>query len=160
MAKKGNQGLLRILKLMVNHKTCYCALGKFGNFQLLLFMSVSLYNYNYFLNLCTHTYTVIGTDATVSSPSPLSIEQLTMQPSHLPLNYNADSGEDADDEAATRLLLPIKCHSLYSLYRSISSSDQGMKSSATSHAPSAPNNLSPVKPLSPHLFSSDSSQVL
>ena len=108
----------------------------------------------------THTYTVIGTDATVSSPSPLSIEQLTMQPSHLPLNYNADSGEDADDEAATRLLLLIKHHLLYSLYRSISSSDQGMKSSATSHVPSAPNNLSPVKPLSPHLFSSDSSQVL
>lgn len=79
---------------------------------------------------------VNGTEFSPSSPSILSIEQLTLQPSHLPLNYNGDSGEDADDEGT----------------RSMGSSDQGIK-------PSAPN-VSPVKPLSPHLFSNDSSHYM
>lgn len=92
----------------------------------------------------------IGTEFSPSSPSILSIEQLTLQPSHLPLNYNGDSGEDADDEG-TRLLKILHINNIHSTYRSMGSSDQGIK-------PSAPN-VSPVKPLSPHLFSNDSSHV-
>lgn len=80
------------------------------------------------------------------------LEHLTLQPGHLPLNYNSEeSGEDADDEAGRYAI----SHKIYVADFIDNRSENYKGTSTASHL----SPTSPIKPLLPHLFSNSNSKV-